>query len=511
MSLTEFIAGQSILLSDLLLRIGFIINQQEEQGLHLFALLIPRKEDNNLQQLIDPDNRKSTCDNILLFGMANHWIYEIDLRCLKNQYQRLVLAIITKQPSSITEQSQAEITINIEHVGIFHSKCLLTSSRIWRVAELYLHQGQFKIKMYSDFYSLDKFASIYYSPNNTYQVVNSIKHVSEREKSSSFLGNLISGRLFDSDSNATYKVAVIGSQGIGKTSVLATMHDQLCKVRAISKLKILHEDEGIADNLLKNTLDKIFLANRCSDTNAQSTQTTLEEKHLVYKTTLIQESTSFDLNLEFMESLRSSNNSLLNESNINIIKDSQVVIFPIDTIALIEHQGRWNESINRARELTDLCKRAFINVEDQKLILLVPVKCENYMADRTHERLITSIEEHYAGFFNFISKLSKFVACALTPVQTIGNIILAHIDEEDSQPEYRFVPSHSGATYSPRDADQLWTYILTFVLAQLLRSYRMKLLLAPPNAVHDSLNLLLTHRKQGADGFKIYQGMRAMS
>lgn len=172
----------------------------------------------------------------------------------------------------------------------------------------------------------------------------------------------------------------------------------------------------------------------------------------------------------------------------------------------MEKSGRWHESVNKAREITDCCKHALVNLNSPKLILLAPLKCETYFYNRSTLSVLASVEEHYASLFNFLSGFKNTIGFAITPAQTLGNILLADCQEDRPSPEFIFKPIYPGATYSPRDVDQLWTYILSFVMAQALKSNQWKMSGETCNIVQDTLNNLLSHRKQGADGFKIVQG-----
>lgn len=508
-SSSSILVGQSIVLPFVFLRVGFFIKEQNRNKLNLFVLAVPKKHYVE-PQLIAANNRRSSCGRVVLFGVPNHWVYEIDLRCLVKEYERLVFAISTRSEDEQTAHSHVNLSANIERIGTFTVTTLLPASRILRVLEIYSYHGTYKIKAHSDLFPRKNFSALYCEPEFRENVTQSCANISQK-KEKTLLNTLLFGQLFSVNAGVTYQVSLLGARSVGKTSIIAAMNDQLSKVNAIAKIDLFATNADIFTDFLARSLDNFAHGNQQACENTDEELLLLDNHFYNYKTTLIEENTGFDFNLNFAEAKSEVEGVLLNDANIAMIRDSHVVIFPIDTLALMEQRGRWHESINRTRELTDLCKHALTGNSEPKLILLAPVKCETYFHDHLAEHLVCAIEEHYAAFLNFIGQL-KSIACAVVPVQTLGHVILHEtIEVDDEHPRFMLAPRHDGAFYSPRNADQLWTYILTFLLAQTLRLNRLKLLLAPPNPVHESLNALLSHRKQGVEGFRIFQGHREMS
>lgn len=154
MSPKKIISGQSAELHSGFLRLGFFINEQST--LNLFAASIP-KSFSDISEIVWINNKQSSCGRIVSFGVQNHWVYEIDLRCLEKRYDRIVLAISNQldRPQSATAPCvDVDLLADIEGIGTFTVNMALPSSRILRILEVYAYHGTPKIKAFGDFFLL---------------------------------------------------------------------------------------------------------------------------------------------------------------------------------------------------------------------------------------------------------------------------------------------------------------------------------------------------------------------
>lgn len=443
--------------------------------------------------------------------MQNHWVFEVDLRYLQKKYQRIVFAISGElDHSEHPTESRIELLANIEGIGTFNIDVSLPSSRVLRILEVYFHHSINKIKAFGDLFPLGKFVDHYSAPQLKEQISSSTVNISPLQDNGS-RRSIFSNSFFGANSSVHYKVFVLGAHKVGKTSLLEAMNSQICKINALAKIDLTTDLLDVLNAMLAERLSAFSHGNKTISNGYQNAPQVASNLIPNYRVTIKEGDTNFDLNLDFSESGPCEQGFLFNDANIKSIRESHVIIIPVDTPALMEQHGRWHESINRTRELTDLFKQALVNNVESKLLLLVPVKCETYyLSSHETDRMVFAIEDHFGALLNFIRHLNS-VACAMVPVQTLGHVVLTEVTEQDDFPEFQFGHHFEGATYSPKDVDQLWTYTLTYLLSQTLRMNRMKVLLAPPNPIHEALTLLLSHRKQGAQGFKIFQGFREMS
>jgi GTPase SAR1 family protein len=150
-------------------------------------------------------------------------------------------------------------------------------------------------------------------------------------------------------------------------------------------------------------------------------------------------------------------------------RNADVVIVAIDAAALLEHNGDYNEKFNRSLAVNDEIYKMLRDKKD-RLIILAPLKCEKYMGSPTGiERLERGIDDLYKPtLLNHIKgdELVRRVGCVLTPVQSIGSVVFNRIDMVNGEPEFVFLSTRRGATYSPKDTDQPLRYALRFIVGK---------------------------------------------
>lgn len=142
------------------------------------------------------------------------------------------------------------------------------------------------------------------------------------------------------------------------------------------------------------------------------------------------------------------------------------VLVAIDAPALMEHGGIWHEQRNHATRIANLFQHAYSGLREPRLVILAPVKCEKYMATEQGQRnLLKRVREGYADLLSAFNQddLRPHVAVVVTPVQTVGGIVLSRIEGD---PEYipHFRKAFTDAAFEPRDCDQPLRYLLRFLL-----------------------------------------------
>ena len=146
------------------------------------------------------------------------------------------------------------------------------------------------------------------------------------------------------------------------------------------------------------------------------------------------------------------------------VEESDIIMIAIDTPYLIEGDDSLNEEMNKFRLVTDY----FIGnpgVVKNKMVLLVPLKCEKYFLEHKIEDVTDQVKSKYADLLRFFR--SNNIACAITPIQTLGGVIFDHFENNprgvgvSKIAKYRFVGDNP--TYRPMFCVQPLYYLLTYV------------------------------------------------
>ena len=149
----------------------------------------------------------------------------------------------------------------------------------------------------------------------------------------------------------------------------------------------------------------------------------------------------------------------------SFVEDSHVVIIAIDSPYLMEDDGRYNEEKNEVQRVTSFLTSHGESIKD-KLILLVPLKCERYFHDNKIDLLKQRTLSAYSELIKFCD--TSNIACAITPIQTLGGVEFdKFIDNSQSYgnvtkvSKYRF--HNEKPEYLPLFCVQPLYYLLTYV------------------------------------------------
>ena len=271
------------------------------------------------------------------------------------------------------------------------------------------------------------------------------------------------------------KITMLGASGVGKTTLLTSMYEQFDVTSRQANLQLIPDIETAA--MLTKYLEQL---------KSLTYEFKAEERKKGIKGTLAiagpESLPAYIFNLgRFQQKpslrlvFRDYPGGYISPADVpgrkfvqKLLKESAVVIIAIDTPALMELNGRWHEARNKPDEILTLFKTTYQKLEEPKLVILAPVKCETYMQDpESTQKLLTRLQDKYAPLLQFFQDpiRSSKVAVVTTPVQTVGCVVFLKIEVENiNQPRFYFRKTSFDAQYSPQDSEQLLRYLLRFLL-----------------------------------------------
>lgn len=275
------------------------------------------------------------------------------------------------------------------------------------------------------------------------------------------------------------KVCMMGPRAVGKTSILtAIFNDTRESLSSTTNMQLLADDvtrTELTDR--KHYLNAIF-ANRSSIYDrpaaglaASSTVTTFD-----FHYGLKGKDPRIDLEIkdfpgEFVE--------IQPEDVMSFIRESTGVFIAIDTPHLMEEQGKFNEVKNKTSVITDFFRKVLPKLDSEKLVLLVPLKCEYYFNNGRMDEVAARVKEEYSDLISLFRD-SKKVACAITPILTLGDVEFDNMERDEKgevrinpfgspdQVNYRFVGD--SPKYRPAFCVQPLYYLMSFLAAQYKRN-----------------------------------------
>lgn len=281
------------------------------------------------------------------------------------------------------------------------------------------------------------------------------------------------------------KITMLGARAVGKTSLLTAMYDQFENTIGQTNLQLIPDLKSNA--ILQEKLGELKSLVESQDEDIEATGGIQPNRREV-------QSFIFDLGkkggkpsirLKFQDYygdyLRANNRiSDLEKVQIsglekvqNLINESVIILIAIDAPALMEAKGQYNDLINKPLQIKNILAKAFQELKEPRLVILVPIKCETYLQNAKSTReLLRRVKDEYANLLGFLSSelLLPWVVTVVTPVQTVGTVVFSHIDviKEGGKkvPIFKFHKNHIHAKYSPKDCEQPFRYILRFLLKQ---------------------------------------------
>lgn len=316
---------------------------------------------------------------------------------------------------------------------------------------------------------------------------------------------------------------MLGARGVGKTSLLTAMYDQFDDTIGQAGLHLVPDEETSAR--LNQRLGELKALG--NDFESMPGLEGTEEPQYFYFG-LGQPGKPPSLQLIFQDfpgGYLDPQKHRDKEAGANFVDQTMTecvaVLIAIDTPALMEDNGRWNDLINRPKQIRDIFSRTYVNLKEPRLVILAPVRCEKYVQNQEEAgKLLQQIKEKYESLLNYFrhEELKDKIVCVVTPVQTLGSIFFSKLEIRNKQPNFIFYKISPTAGYKPQDCDQPIRYILRFVLkmyfdkkGDILNIFDfISHLLGKDEYIRDAVYKCALKAKSSNGGFEIIQGQEKL-
>lgn len=261
-------------------------------------------------------------------------------------------------------------------------------------------------------------------------------------------------------STPTFKITMMGPRGSGKTTILASIFSNAIEDFAPTKLFLRGKANtpGVAILIQRKTeLSDVFSKKGdIAGVTATNKETTF----------------SFELGLKGGEpvvniDIKDFPGEYLNSKKEDVrryIEESDIILLAIDTAYIMDGDAALNEEMNKIELMTQFFNDNSVLVRN-KLVLLVPLKCEKDFIEQQIEDVTNMVETKYKELIGFFKKNN--IACAVTPIQTLGDVVFDRfVDNErgvgvSKIAKYRF--ANDNPSYRPMFCVQPLYYLLTYV------------------------------------------------
>ncbi|MBF0226886.1 MAG: TerD family protein [Desulfobacterales bacterium] len=250
-------------------------------------------------------------------------------------------------------------------------------------------------------------------------------------------------------------LVIIGQEGVGKTTLLASMYKEFLKTSLFPF--VAANDTGI---ILENAYQKIQSIIQYSDVSSLPRLLSGTRGIVEYNFTL--QKINFTV-YDTAGGLIMAPKGREHEDFVDKLRKALVIINVIDGSALVEGNPFLNDRINSPTRIRDFLVRS-CNRKERFLILFVITKCEAWLKDDINIQKLTSMfEERHKEVLNCINQNPNNVGIFI-PVKTLGCVEYSHKkgDLKNEELFFKKISSH----FLQENVDKPMMYALKFALKQ---------------------------------------------
>jgi hypothetical protein len=259
---------------------------------------------------------------------------------------------------------------------------------------------------------------------------------------------------------------MVGPDGVGKTTLLATMYHELSILNAHRSAFELLASQDTHDDLQEayQKLTTIVTQPTFTPTGPllKGTKGLIERQfEIVFKG-------KKELDLIFCDIaggiIQADESDYDFKEFKNRLEQAVVIINVIDGSTLIEGDDLLSAQKNNPRQIEKLLQPILTNQQNH-LVLFVITKCEAWLKNETtKKRLEKAFETHYEIMLKWLKHVENVVG-VLIPVKTLGCVEFTRIDSHGTEQQMIFMRKPN-LKFRPENTDQPLRYALAFALLQ---------------------------------------------
>lgn len=294
--------------------------------------------------------------------------------------------------------------------------------------------------------------------------------------------------------DADIQIMMLGARRVGKTSMLASMYNSFDIVTENTNLELTKKGGKAIDDALDH-MKALFKGPTMVNDVAPHVSDFGQTNGFDYIDFILKIAGKKNVkprSIRFVDCSGEWINERVNEDKIGeMIEKSEVVIIAVDTVLLMENEGKYNSqnAVNTVTEFIINNMNPDDMINDKKMVLFVPTKCEKYFHQNANsssifynkrmQEITDKIREEYAKLFSFLTKPNnkKHFTVAILPVITLGGIEFDEFtSDKDSdiltdEIQYRYCEPNK---FAPQFCDRPLIYSLRFVQKKIYDNYYAK-------------------------------------
>jgi GTPase SAR1 family protein len=257
---------------------------------------------------------------------------------------------------------------------------------------------------------------------------------------------------------------MVGPDGVGKTTLLATMYHELLRLNNSSGFEFAASEDTHYD--LQEAYKKLTTILR-QPTFTPTGPLLKGTAGIIERQLNILFKGKKELDLVFCDIagglIRADKNHPDWQDFNQRLEQAVVIIHVIDGSALIEGDELVSLKKNEPLQIYELLLSTLMDSQKDHLLLFVITKCETWLKSQTERnKLERRFEKHYEMLIQLIEKLDN-VAGVLIPVKTLGCVEFTRIENKNNEKEMIFVRKPN-LRFKPEKIEQPLRYAIAFAL-----------------------------------------------
>ena len=171
---------------------------------------------------------------------------------------------------------------------------------------------------------------------------------------------------------------------------------------------------------------------------------------------------------------------LTSEETAERIRQSSILLVAVDTIHLMEENGKYSSVFHKPMPLKSAIENAGFtdetNKPSPKMVLFIPLKCEKYYAEGQMNEVARRVEREFRSLIEFLTKpaFQSRVTVGITPILTMGSLAFDSFGRDETgrvlrqkpagRPQYVYYRFIGDKLFQPRYCEQPVLYILAFLV-----------------------------------------------
>jgi len=239
---------------------------------------------------------------------------------------------------------------------------------------------------------------------------------------------------------AKFEIIMIGNTAVGKTSMLASLFNELDSYNLVGALQL----EPTTDESRK-LRDQTREMQRQID--AQKPFTTLSISRDRTAVDFVEHKVDLKINqkpkhLVLFTDTRGGMTGETDQRLVARINDAFGVFCVIDASVLMECEDAINDMFNCPREVKSILKPVYTDGDNKqpRFVAFILTKCEKYMStDEGREELLEAFHKHYDNTVDMLKKVPHAPNCYVLAIQTMCQVSFFKRNDKTKLPEFRIL------------------------------------------------------------------------